>query len=215
MCPTEAMRARSQKEMNAIKFPPYSGTRCLMMPYLQGEPESVSDAYASYRDIVSSIFIRKGDVGFLTIDESPATAGKPHRGQRARYPRALHTEAGIVRGVYGWGDVPTWGGKRNVTLDRDVRILVASNVTESCAVWDAEHEDTSADGDIGHVASEYPYRDAVLLKKGEVREIGILTPHESLPVRRSVRRQFLRIVSSGVHGREDYFTENPLVPIGG
>ena len=200
--------------MNTIEFPSYSGTRCLMMPYIQGEAGSLPDSYASYRDIVSSVFIRKGDVGFLTIDESPVTAGKPHRGQRARHSRALHTEAGIVRGVYAWGDVPTWGGKHKVTLDRDTRILLASNVSESCAVWDAEHEDTSADGDIGHAASEYPYRDAALLNKGEVREIGILTPHESLPVRRSVLRQFLRIVSSGVHGREEYFTENPLVPIG-
>jgi hypothetical protein len=198
--------------MTTIEFPSYSGIRCLMMPYVQGKPDSLPDAYASYRGIVSSVFIRKGDVGFLTIDEAPVIAGTPHRGQRARHSRALHTEAGIVRGVYGWGNVPSWGGKQKVSLERDVRILVASNVSDSCAVWGTEHEDTSADGDIGHLSAEYPYRDAVLLRKGEVCEIGILTPHESLPVKRSVRRQFLRIVSSGVHGREDYFTENPLMP---
>jgi hypothetical protein len=185
-----------------------------MMPYVQGEADSLPDAYASYRDIISSVFIRKGDIGFLTIDESPVSAGSPHRGQRARFDRALHTEAGVVRGIYGWGDVPSWGGKQKVTLDRDTRILVASNVSDTCAVWDAEHEDTSTDGDIGHVADKYPYLAAGFLKKGEIREIGILTPHESLPVRRDVLRQFLRIVSSGVHGREDYFTTNPLVPLG-
>jgi len=199
--------------MTTIEFPEYEGTRCLMMPYVQGEPGSVPDAYAAYRDIISTVFLRKGDIGFLTIDESPAVAGTPHRGRRARYARALHTEAGILRGVYGWGGGPTWGGRRAVTLDRDVRILIASNVDESCAVWDAEHEDTSEDGDIGHVADEYPYCDAVLLKSGEVREIGILTPHESLPLKRDVRRQFLRIVGAGVHGREDYFTENPLLTV--
>lgn len=43
------------------------------------------------------------------------------------------------------------------------------------------------------------------------RENGILTPHESLPVPCDFPRQFLRIISSGVHGREDYFTVNPLV----
>jgi hypothetical protein len=197
-----------------IEFPKFSGTRCLMMPYIQGDADSLPDDYASYRDIVLSVFVRKGDIGFLTIDESLAVAGRPHRGERARYPRALHTEAGILRGTYGWGSPPgpVWGGKRAVTLDRDVRILIASNVDDSCAVWDAEHEDTSADGDIGYAADEYPYRDARLLKAGEVREIGILTPHESLPLDRNIRRQFLRIVSSGVHGREDYFTVNPLVP---
>ncbi len=200
--------------MTTITFPTYSGTRCLMMPYVQGEADSLPDAYAPYRGIVSSVFLRKGDVGFLTIDESPVRAGSPHRGQRARCARALHTEAGIVRGVYGWGDAPSWGGKQKVTLDRDVRVLVASNVSDTCAVWATEHEDTSSDGDIGHVSDEYPYRTADFLKKGEVREIGILTPHESLPVKRDMLRQFLRIVSSGVHGREDYFTTNPLVPFG-
>jgi hypothetical protein len=200
------------KTASAVEFPKYTGTRCLMMPYVQGEPDSVPNAYAAYRDIVASVFIQKGDVGFLTIDESLAQAGTPHRGARAKHRRALHTEAGIIRGVYGWGGgPPTWGGRRAVTLDRDVRILIASNIDDSCAVWNAEHEDTSEDGDIGHVADDYPYRDAEVLKAGELCEIGILTPHESLPLKRDTRRSFLRIIGAGVHGREDYFTVNPLV----
>ena len=198
--------------MDMITFPKFSHTRCLMMPYIQGELDSLPGPYAAYRDILSSVFLRRGDIGFLTIDESLAVAGTPHRCARAKYPRALHTEAGIMCGTYGWGGgPPTWGGKPKVTLDRDVKILIASNTDETCAVWDTEHEDTSADGDIGHLAHEYPYSDAVLLKSGEVREIGILTPHESLPVKCDVHRQFLRIVGAGVHGREDYFTLNPLL----
>lgn len=210
--------------MNTVEFPEYAGTRCLMMPYVQGEPDSVPAEYAAYHDIVSSVFMRRGDIGFLTIDESPVAAGYPHRGARARHARALHTEAGIVRGVAGWGSPPipgwgspqpspSWGGRHTVTLDRDVRILVASNMGNTCAVWDAEHEDTSEDGDIGHVADLYPYERASFLKAGEVREIGIFTPHESLPVKRDVQRQFLRIVGAGVHGREPYFTVNPLCPM--
>jgi len=200
--------------MNPIEFPQYAGVRCLMMPYVQGEPDSVPDAYAAYRDIVSTVFLQRGAIGFLTIDESLAIAGTPHRGARARHGRALHTEAGILRGVYGWGGgPPSWGGRHAVTLDRDVRILIASNVDATCAVWDAEHEDTSDDGDLGHVADAYPYSDARVLKAGEVREIGILTPHESLPVKRTVHRQFLRIVGAGVHGREDYFTKNPRMGV--
>lgn len=205
------MTHEMEKPMNTIEFPKFSGTRCLMMPYVQGDPDSLPEAYATYRDIVSAVFLRRGDIGFLTIDESPVVAGTPHRGARARYPRALHTEAGLLRGAYGWGGAPGWGSKHTVTLDRDVKILIASNVEGSCAVWNAEHEDTSTDGDIGYAADVYPYRDAHLLRAGEVREIGIFTPHESLPVKRDVRRQFLRIVSSGVHGREDYFTVNPLM----
>ncbi|PIR69674.1 MAG: hypothetical protein COU47_01105 [Candidatus Niyogibacteria bacterium CG10_big_fil_rev_8_21_14_0_10_46_36] len=195
-----------------VEFPQFSGIRCLMMPYIQGDSASIPDIYASYREIVDSVFLKKGDIGFLTIDESLATGGKPHRGQRAKFERALHTEAGrdpakiYCWGGGGWGKPP-----HRVTLDRDVRILLANNLDDSCAVWDAEHEDTSLDGDIGHAAGDYPYDCAVFLKAGEVHEIGILTPHESLPVPQDFNRQFLRIVSSGVHGREEYFTRNPLV----
>ena len=181
-----------------------------MMPYIQGDPTSVPEAYAPYSDIIESVFMKKGDIGFLTIDESLAVAGTAHRGQRAKYGRAIHTEAGKhpLGASYEWG----WGSANPVTLDRDVRILLANNLDGSCAVWNAEHEDTSLDGDIGHAADNYPYGDAVFLKAGEVHEIGILTPHESLPVRQDFERQFLRILSSGIHGREKYFTRNPLVP---
>lgn len=233
-----------------ITFPDFTGIRCLMMPYIQGEPDSVPEIYDPYRDIIGSVFLRRGDIGFLTIDESLAVAGKPHRGDRAQYDRALHTEAGKhptdtlylwgserygwgspapkKPNTWGWGSPPSpdtfgwggspshrwgWGSKSLVTLDRDVKILLANSIDDTCAVWNAEHEDTSLDGDIGHVAHDYPYRDAVFLKSGEVHEIGILTPHESLPVREDCERQFLRIISSGVHGREPYFTENPLVTL--
>lgn len=200
--------------MTSVTFPEFSGVRCLMMPYIQGDPSSLPPEYVAYDEIVASVFFRKGDVGFLTIDESPVAAGQPHRGARAKHGRALHTEAGIWRGTYGWGSgPPSWGSRpHKVTLDRDTKILLASNLDGSCAVWNSEHEETTEDGDIGYAAHMYPYSAAVLLKAGEVREIGILTPHESLPVKEDSNRQFLRIISSGVHGREDYFTRNPLVP---
>lgn len=193
-----------------VAFPPFSGIRCLMMPYVQGDASSLPEAYSPYREIVETVFLTRGEVGFLTIDESPVRAGTPHRGARARFGRALHTEAGRIPGMcYKWGG-GGWGGHHNVELERGVKILLANNLDNSCAIWDAEHEETSLDGDIGDVAEQYPYSTAHFLKAGEVREIGILTPHESLPVTKDFNRQFLRIVSVGVHGREPYFTPNPL-----
>ena len=198
----------------SITFPQYAGVRCLMMPYIQGDPASVPSAYVAYSSIIRTTYIRCGDVGYLTIDESPVTAGKPHRGTRATTERALHTEVGRIPGkIYCWGSGGggSWGGKRRVTLDRGVEILLANNVDDSCAIWNAEHEDTSLDGDIGYAADSYPYDDAVLLKAGDVYRIGIFTPHESLCVSQAVNRQFLRIVGAGVYGREPYFTRNPLL----
>lgn len=190
-----------------IAFPRYSGLRCLMMPYIQGMPGSVPAEYDAYADILRDVYVKRGDIGYLTIDESVVMAGKPHRGDRAKHGRAIHTEAGKRPGGC-WG----WGSSDLVRLDRDVQILLANSLEGSCAVWDANHEDTSLDGDIGHVADLYPYEAATLMRAGDVHKIGILTPHESLPVWRDVRRQFLRIVGSGVHGREEYFTVNPIMP---
>jgi hypothetical protein len=192
----------------SISFPKFTGIRCLMMPYIQGDPASVPEQYHAYSDIIRDAFMDRGDIGYLTIDESTAHAGKPHRGKRARYARALHTEAGKRPGLFAWGK---WGGSDIVTLERDVEIMLANNLDDSCAVWDATHEDTSLDGDIGHAAEQYPYEAATMMKAGEVYRIGILTPHESLPVPQTFQRQFLRIVSSGIHGREPYFTQNPLM----
>lgn len=207
--------------IGSIAFPEYTGIRCLMMPYIQGDPESVPDDYAAYRDIISTVFIEEGDIGYLTIDESPVKRGAPHRGSHSKYDRALHTEAGLVPGTHqaGWGSpipvwgapVPAWGGQFNVTLDWDLRVLLANNLNGSCALWDAEHTDTSADGDIGDQAHLYPYEDAILMQSGELHEIGIFTPHESRPVSQDFDRQFLRIIGAGVHGREPHFTVNPLL----
>ena len=197
--------------VTTIEFPQYSGVRCLMMPYIQGDPESVPEEYRGYADIIRSVFFRKGDVGYLTIDESVAEKGKPHRGTRSKTDRALHTEAGRLPGkVYAWGG-GGWGRNHLVTLDADVEIMLANNLDGSCAVWDAVHEETSLDGDIGFASGQYPYADAVMVKAGEVHKIEILTPHESLPVAKNTDRQFLRIISSGVHGREPYFTRNRLL----
>jgi len=199
-------------EVGTITFPEYSGIRCLMMPYIQGDPSSVPDEYDAYRDIIESTFIEVGRVGFLTIDESPVKKGAPHRGARAKYERPLHTEAGLRpdSGKFAWGG-GGWGSSPLVTLDRDVQILLANNLDDSCALWDAEHIDTSIDGDIGDHADLYPYEDAILMQAGAVYRIGILTPHESRAVQEDFNRQFLRIVGSGVYGREPHFTINPLL----
>jgi hypothetical protein len=201
-------------KVGTVTFPEYSGIRIRMMPYIQGDPDSIPDDYAPYRPIVASTYLAKGDIGFLTIDESPVSKGKPHRGDRAKFGRALHTEAGRRpdSGKFAWGG-GGWGSKVNVTLDRDVQVLLANNLDGSCALWDAEHFDTSIDGDIGDQAHLYPYEDAILMQAGELHRIGILTPHESMPVQSSFDRQFLRIIGSGVHGREPEFTINPLVAL--
>ena len=191
-----------------IEFPKPTGIRVLMMPYSQGDLNTLPDTVRPYFPILERVFLDRYTDGFLTIDESPVVSGQPHRGTRAKFGRALHTEVGRH---LTWGGY-TWGGKNNVTVDRDTEILLANSLNATCAVWDTEHVDTSLDGDIGHKAHLYPYSTATLMQAGEVHRIGVLTPHESLPIDKPVMRQFLRIVGAGVHGREPYFTENPRFP---
>jgi len=182
-----------------------------MMPYIQGEPDSVPEQYSAYSDVLKSQFIKRGDIGYLTIDESIAKAGTPHRGSRSKTSRALHTEVGKVPGTMylRWGG--GWAGRDDVLLDGDVSILLANSIDNTCAVWDSVHTNTSQDGDIGYASDQYPYESAIMQKAGEVFKIGVFTPHESLPVCEDTKRQFIRIVSSGVYGRAPYFTENPLM----
>jgi hypothetical protein len=186
-----------------------------MMPYIQGDPLSVPQEIRDhYSKILEDVFVKRGDIGFLTIDESLVEQGKPHRGTRAKYGRALHTEAGQHPDkLYAWGGGGGWGSHHRTLLDGDVKVLLANNIDDSCAIWDEPRRSTSIDGDIGDLAEQYPLNKATLVKAGEVHEIGILTPHESLKVGKNTRRQFLRIVSSGVHGREPYFTINPLLSL--
>jgi hypothetical protein len=129
---------------STINFPTFSGIRCLMMPYIQGVAESVPIEFrAGYENILNEVFLKKGDVGYLTIDESDVQKGKPHRASRAKTNRALHTEAGRHPDmVYAWGG-GGWGSSHRVTLDKDTQVLLANSIDNSCALWDAEHENTS------------------------------------------------------------------------
>lgn len=195
---------------STIQFPKYSGAQCLMMPYIQGDPDSVPHAFQSYRDIIKETFLKQGDVGYLTIDESFVQPGKAQRSYRSTTSRAIHTEAGKrpYQKIYVWGG--GWAKSDCVLLDADTEILLANNIDDSCAIWDASHFETSVDGDIGPVSHLYPMEHAIFVKAGDVHKIGILTPHESLPISQGCYRQFIRIISSGVHGAEPYFTKNPL-----
>lgn len=81
-----------------IQFPEFTGLRCLMMPYVQGDPDSVPEAFAPYRSILETVF------------RAPC-------------------------------------GTRSV-------------------------KSTRFDGDIGHLAAEYPYSAAKVLRAGEVSRVN-------------------------------------------
>jgi hypothetical protein len=193
-----------------VLFPKFTGARCYMMPFVQGRPESLPDAYKSYADIVENFSVpgQDGQIGLITIDESYVEAGKSQRGYGAGN-RTIHTEACLEKGVARWGS--TWSSSQAVKLDPDVRVLIANSIADTCMIWNVAVEDTTPDGDLSMRENEFPLHTGRLMAAGELMEIGIFTPHEPIVQKESGNRQFFRIVGTGVHGRDDYFTRNEVL----
>lgn len=190
-----------------VEFPEFTGVKCYMMPFIQGDPESLPDEFSQYSSVIERSFLSIGEVGYITIDESYVHAGKSQRGY-GNSDRTLHTEACRSKsGLLTWGR-PTWGGT-HVFLDDDLEVLVANSVDDTCMVWDADVTDTSEDGDLGHVADLFPRTSGIMMKRGQVAKMGIYTPHECINQNHSGNRQFFRVVGSGLTGFDPKFTRNP------
>ena len=199
---------------NKIKFPEFSGIKCNMMPFIQGDSSSLPEMYKPYAEIINENFLEKGEIGYLTIDESFVEAGKTQRGYNSHgIDRNVHIEVGHYGDVKCWGGGggSSWGGLGNTILEDTTMVLVANNISDTCRVWDAKEMGYTKDGDLSQYIDKYPEETGVLLKSGEVAKISIFTPHECVNQTMSGNRQFFRIVGKGVTGREEYFTVNPLM----
>lgn len=201
--------------INNITFPKFTGIKCNMMPFIQGDPESLPEKYHTYYDIVKKNFLEQGKIGFLTIDENFVKQGESQRGfNSANINRNIHIEVGRYKNFNSWGSPkPTWGGRTNVTLEDDTKILIANNVSDTCRVFDDEETRYTENGDLTDYIEDYPIKDGKLLKSGQVAKINIFTPHEAVVQSESNKRQFFRIVGEGVKGKEQHFTYNPILKL--
>ena len=106
---------------------------------------------------------------------------------------------------------PKFKGIDSKILLKDVMVLIANNISDTCRVWDTKEMSHTDDGDLSEYIDRYPEHTGMMLKSGEVAKISIFTPHECISQKESGFRQFFRIVGKGVTGREEYFTVNPLL----
>jgi hypothetical protein len=198
-----------------LRFPEFTGIKCSMMPFVQGDPESLPAKYHPYSEAVKTLVLEPGKIGFLTIDEAFVTAGKSQRGYNsANAKRNVHIEVGHRDGLNFWGGGGGgWGRGMGTILESKTKVLIANSLSYTCRFWDKQELDYTRDGDLSAYLDRYNEDDGILMQSGDVAEIGIFTPHECLPQRKSGNRQFIRVVGVGVHGREDYFTVNPLVTL--
>jgi len=200
--------------VNTIQFPEFTGIKCNMMPFIQGDSSSLPDEYKSYSEIINNNFLEKGEIGFLTIDESFVESGKSQRGYNSKsINRNVHIEVGRINGKNRWGSGggSSWGGKENTSLDDTTMVLIANSISDTCRMWDTKEKRYTENGDLSSYIENYPEDTGINLKSGEVAKISIFTPHECINQNQSGERQFFRIVGKGVEGRELYFTINPLV----
>ena len=91
-------------------------------------------------------------------------------------------------------------------------IYIASNISDSCRVWNCEvdPEAVGKHGDIEHLRWAMP-NDGKVMDGNQIYWITDRTPHESLPLSNEEYRQFFRIVTSKVSfWYKDHSTPNPL-----
>ena len=196
--------------VGSLDFPEFTGTCCYMMPIIQGRGESVPSEYETYREAVDSFYLdgQEGQEGHITIQESFVKSGTSQRGYGSG-KRTLHTEACLSDGRLSWG--VTWGSSSSVFLEKDLKVLIANSIDDTCMAWDADVWDTTPDGDLSAVSHKFPRSEGKMLKAGQVAEIGIFTPHECIQQTKDSNRQFFRIVGNGVKGSARGFTKNPLL----
>lgn len=201
--------------VNKIEFPKFSGIKCSMMPFIQGNSSSLPDKYKSYSKIIEENYIEKGEIGYLTIDESFVNSGESQRGYNHKgIKRNVHIEVGRFGDKNRWGGSGggvSWAGKNQTFLSDDTMVLIANSISDTCRVWDTKELSYTDDGDLSEYIDKYPESTGIMLKSGEVAKISIFTPHECVIQKESGFRQFFRIVGKGVSGREEYFTINPLL----
>jgi hypothetical protein len=196
---------------NKIQFPEFTGIRCNMMPFIQGDASSLPEIYKPYYNIINDNFLEKGEIGFLTIDERFVNSGKSQRGFNDKgINRNVHIEVGRINNLNRWGS-SSWGGKPNTLLDDDTKVLIANSISNTCRFWNVLEKSFTKNGDLSDYLKKYPEETGIMMNAGEVAKISIFTPHECINQEKSENRQFFRIVGKGVTGREDYFTINPLI----
>eukprot|EP01129_Flabellula_baltica_P011447 TRINITY_DN5014_c0_g1_i1.p1 TRINITY_DN5014_c0_g1~~TRINITY_DN5014_c0_g1_i1.p1 ORF type:complete len:331 (+),score=61.71 TRINITY_DN5014_c0_g1_i1:207-1199(+) len=199
----------------SFSFPKRKGLYCNMMPFIIGHRSSLPPEYDEYyRCLISKLPFHPdeiGQVGYLTVDERIVEPGESHRRP------GLHIESpGILvnGGEHGFAKPISifWGSGDFVGDMPYGGIYMGSNISDTCCVWDLKLDRETA-GDLGDIEHLRPYLgEGILLKSNEIYWITDTTPHESLPVRNRVYRQFFRVVTSNISvWYDEHSTRNPLV----
>jgi hypothetical protein len=197
-----------------VSFPESQDILVNMMPFVMGEPDSLPLELCHYQPLIDACQIEEeelGKVGYLTVTETEVEAGTSQRRGGAhteRHPSASWGGGGWGKGRWGGGG---WG-KGIYAGRRYGGIYLASNMENTTAIWDARIEEPGEGGDVEHIIEDLG--EPSVLGANELLWMTDATPHASLPVPRSGKRQFFRVVTSAVDlWFADHSTANPNVPL--
>lgn len=165
----------------------------MMLPFMLQDLDTVP--FPQYRELVSRMRKRlcvrpypDSGVAYLTIDEAALKAGEFHRRP------GLH-----VDGAGGWGGGGGGWGKGG--------FLVASNLV-GCRVWVGTWQGTpSASGEVPRQV--FPEHEMDFLRPNFSYLLGPMTVHESTPMVRDCKRQFIRISLPNNCPWYEGYTESP------
>jgi hypothetical protein len=163
-------------------------------------------------ECAKSIYCRGPKVYYLTIQESFVEAGECQRRP------GLHTDAHAIVDVggnfsKGRGFWHRWGAGEdgNPSVPRNGGIFLASNVPNSCVVWDCCVRTPGVLGDCENLRDRLAPYGPTILEPNRLYWITDRTPHEALPMQESGYRQFFRLVTENVDvWYEQHSTPNPL-----
>lgn len=222
-----------------VVFPPSQRLNVNMMPFLLFDKSSLPvDLHPYYSAFVarvarfSSSFARipqpdaVAAVAYLTVHESDVPAGRTQRRP------GLHIERPVPRVNAGTGRIVREddGDESATALFRSISwgmgyhqdgwptdgIFMASNVDDSCAVYPSKVTEPERLADAhGGLCAVLKDRGALgrptLLKAGQICWLTDCTPHESLPVKDDVHRQFVRLVVGPIGAwYAEHSTCNPM-----
>ena len=193
----------SVKFLGKIDFPKPQDIIINMMPFIIGDKNSIPAEYNHYYDVLTKCPVAKseiGKVGYLTITETEVKANMSQRRS------GIHTEKHPASNWGGTGGGAWGNGSHN---NGYTGIFMSSTVDNSCRLWNKHIETPGLMGDCSHLESELG--GAIFVRKNELVWMTDSCPHESMPVKKNIYRQWFRFVTSEVDlWYKDYSTENRL-----
>lgn len=179
------------KKLSQVRFPKFSGTRVMMMPFhIQYPVDSLPAYLKGYGEMVRCLKLGEPGIGYLTVDEVFVKKGETHRRP------GLH-----VDGYGSWGGGGGWGG----------RGMILASTMQGCRAW--QHESpipVDSDGGLDHAREHFKDADSILMEPNTAYWCAPMAVHESIPQYIDWNRQFVRISMPNDFPWFEGYTENPF-----